>query len=287
MHYRDSFFADSVRSHPNPSWLDFHTDKTATQSKCGDRASTTPCEWVEDEVAFVGGGAEDAVEQSQWLLRGVLAEALFHGFGRADVSPNALHLFAAGFLAHGLIVEFVLALEVPGRPDDGFGGVGEVTAGKIGRRIGFDPGNVIEQLEAELLHGEADGMDHVAGAADPNGSIGLEDALAGFEPQAIEFVIGVGAARAVPGTFVDADHASGVAGDAAVGKEVGRIGEDEVHARGGKRGEDFQAIGLVDGEVMFGIVEGGGGQGVREGDRAVVGRRLDGPWFCAKNGSDR
>ena len=68
--------------------------------------------------------------------------------------------------------------------------------------------------------------------------------------------------------IIDADHASGVAGDAAVGKEVGRIGEDEVHAFGGERGEDFQAVGLVDGDVMFGVVEGRGGEpaGFSEGN---------------------
>ena len=58
-------------------------------------------------------------------------------------------------------------------------GVGEIAAGEIGRRIGLDPGDVVEELEAELLHGEADGMDDVAGAADPDGTVGLEDALAG------------------------------------------------------------------------------------------------------------
>ena len=81
-----------------------------------------------------------------------------------------------------------------GGPDDGFGGVGEIAAGEIGRRIGFDPGDVVEELEAELLHGEADGMDDVAGAADPDGAVGFQDALAGGEPRAVEVVVGVGAA---------------------------------------------------------------------------------------------
>jgi hypothetical protein len=37
----------------------------------------------------------------------------------------------------------------------------------------------------------------------------------------------------VPIAFVDADHASGVAGDPAVGEEVGRVGEDEVEGDAG------------------------------------------------------
>jgi hypothetical protein len=51
-------------------------------------------------------------------------------------------------------MEGVARLGVFGGPDDVFGGVGEVAAGKIGRRIGLDPGNVVEELEAELLYDE-------------------------------------------------------------------------------------------------------------------------------------
>jgi hypothetical protein len=68
-------------------------------------------------------------------------------------------------------------------------------------------------------------------------------------------MVGVGALGDVPGTFIDGDHFAGVAGDAAVGEEVGRVGEDEVD--GGRRdlGEDVEAVALVDAEVVFGVVE--------------------------------
>ena len=82
------------------------------------------------------------------------------------------------------------------------------------------------------------------------------------EPGAVEFVIGIGAAGFVPVAFVDADHASGVAGDAAVGEEVGRVGEDEVDGGFGDFCEDFEAVAKVDAEVVFGVVEGGCGQRV-------------------------
>src|SRR6267143_196983 len=59
---------------------------------------------------------------------------------------------------------------------------------------------------------------------------------------------------------MDADHFAGVAGDSAVGEEVGRVGEDEVDGGFGNGGEDFAAVGLVDAEVVFGVVEGGGGE---------------------------
>jgi len=189
----------------------------------------------------------------------MLAEKFFFAAGREEF-PNAFHLLAAiGFL-HQLVVEGVAALFVFGGPDNCFGGVGEIAAGEIGRWVGLDPGNVVQKFEIELLHGEADGMDYVAGAADPNRSVGFEDALAGGEPCAIEFVVGVGAARTVPIAFVDADHAAGVAGDAVVGEKIGRVGENQVHAGFGNFCEDFEAVALEDFDVMFWVVEDGRGQ---------------------------
>src|SRR5258707_4601575 len=73
-------------------------------------------------------------------------------------------------------------------------------------------------------------------------------------------MIGVGAAGFVPVAFIDGDHLAGVAGDSAVGEEVGRVGEDEVDGGFGDLGEEVEAVGLVDAEVVFGVVEGGGGK---------------------------
>src|SRR5712692_6853627 len=68
-------------------------------------------------------------------------------------------------------------------------------------------------------------------------------------------MIGIGAAGFVPFAFVDGDHFAGVAGDAAVGEEVGRVGEDEVNGGGGDGGEEVEAVALVEAEVVFGVVE--------------------------------
>ena len=38
---------------------------------------------------------------------------------------------------------------------------------------GLDPGNVVEELEPELLHSEADAVNDVGGAGDPHGAVGL------------------------------------------------------------------------------------------------------------------
>ena len=240
----------------------------AAETERSEEGGATAEEGVEDEVGFVGGGEEDAFEEGDGLLRGVLAEFFLPGLRRADF-PDGFHLLAAIDFLHELVVEGVARFGVFGGPDDGFGRVGEVAAGEIGRRIGLDPGNVVEELEAELLHGEADGMDDVGGAGNPEGAVGLQDALASGEPGAIEFVdifnsgpyrAKVGAAGFVPFAFVDADHAAGVAGDAAVGEEIGRVGEDEVDGGFGDFLEDFEAVALVDAEVVFGVVEGGRGK---------------------------
>jgi hypothetical protein len=56
-----------------------------------------------------------------------------------------------------------------------------------------------------------------------------------------------------------------VAGDAAVGKEIGRVGEDEVDGIFGDFFEDFAAVALIDAEVVFGVVEGGSGERIGDG----------------------
>ena len=253
--------SESYDAHLHVLVLDFYPDRVSSQLPGPDERGARAEEWVEDEVAFGGGGEEDAFEEGERFLGGMLAEFFFPGFGRRD-GPDGLHLFAAGELFHGFVVKGVARLFVFGGPDDGFGGVGEIAAGKIGRRVGLDPGDVVQELEFELLHGEADGMDDVAGAGDPDGAVGLQEALAGGEPFEIEFVIGLGAAGAVPFAFVDADHASGVAGDAVVGEEVGRVGEDEVDGFSGEFFEDFEGVALKDFDVMARVVKDGSGQGV-------------------------
>jgi len=140
------------------------------QAECGNERGCRASERIEDEVAFVGGGEQDSFEESDGFLRRVFAEFLFPRFRRLDF-PDRFHLLAAiGFL-HEFVIEGVSRLLAFRSPDDGFGSVGEIAARKIGRRIGFDPGNVIEQFEAELLHGETDAMDDMGGAGDPDGAI--------------------------------------------------------------------------------------------------------------------
>ena len=62
----------------------------------------------------------------------------------------------------------------------------------------------------------------------------------------------------VPIAFVYADHFSGMTGDAAVAKEIRRVCEDEVDGFCGEGGEDFEAVCVVEAEVVFVVAEGFG-----------------------------
>ncbi len=53
-----------------------------------------------------------------------------------------------------------------------------------------------------------------------------------------------------------------MASDAAVGEEVGRVGEDEVDGGFGDLGEEVEAVAEEDFEVVPGVFEGGGGKRV-------------------------
>ncbi len=64
------------------------------------------------------------------------------------------------------------------RPEDGFSGMGEITAGEIGRGVVFVPDNVIKNFITQLLEGKADGINDMARSAHPDCAIGLEKALA-------------------------------------------------------------------------------------------------------------
>lgn len=175
-----------------------------------------------------------------------------------NVTPDGFHLFA-GDDTHFVVVEGVFGLLVLGSPDDGFGGVGEIAATQIRRRIWFFPGDVVEDFEAELLHGVADAENHMVRAADPDGPVGFEDALAAFEPRQIKFVVEIGAAAFVPVTFIDLYHSSGVASDPAVREKIRRVGENHVETTlrifGGNDVKKFEAVSVVNEDVSVGIAE--------------------------------
>ena len=141
--------------------------------------------------------------------------------------PYCLHLLSRD-AAHFLIIEDVFAFLVLGGPEDGLGRVGEVTAAQVRGRVGFFPGDVVQNLEPELLQGVADAEYDVVRASHPDGAVGFQYFLAAKQPFAIEFVVQFRSPRDVPVAFIHLHHFAGVTGDAAIREEIRRVGEDGV-----------------------------------------------------------
>ena len=49
-------------------------------------------------------------------------------------------------------------------------------------------------------------------------------------------------------------------GDAAVGEELRRVGEDEVDGGFGEKGEEFEGVAMVEADVVLFVVEDGSGE---------------------------
>lgn len=229
--------------------IQFNPDAPAFISDGGHSGSSTAQKRIKHEVAFIGGGEEAAFHQCHGLLRGVFAVRLLRP-ARCRHGPHRFHLLAAVGAAHEVVVEAVFAFLIARGPEEGLGGVGEVAAGKVGRRVGLFPGDVVEDFEPQLLQRVPNGEDDVQGAADPEGAMGLEDALAASKPFAVEFVVEGRPAGFIPIALVHLHHPARVAGDAAVGEEVGRVGKDAVEAAlgifGGNGIEEFEAVAVVE-----------------------------------------
>lgn len=194
---------------------------------CYDPRRPAAHEGIEHEIAGVARREDDSLQQCDGFLRRVLAEGFFVVLRRGE-GPDILHLLVRVGALHVGVVETVAALLVFRGPENRLGGMREVAAGEVRWWVGFLPRDLVQHLHAELLHGVADGKDDVMRAADPKRAVGLQECLAALEPCGVELVIELGAAGLVPLAFIDLHHLARVAGDAAVGEKVGRVGEDEV-----------------------------------------------------------
>jgi len=59
-------------------------DDFAREAEGGECARAAPKKWIENEIVLIGGSEEDAFEEGQGLLGGMLAEFFLPGFGRRD-----------------------------------------------------------------------------------------------------------------------------------------------------------------------------------------------------------
>lgn len=129
-------------------------------------------------------------------------------------------------------------------PDDQLGRMREETTGEVRAGVGLVPGDGVEQMVAQLLHRKAERKDDVLCARDPDGPGRLENATAGRKPTAMELVIGTQAGGGIPLSFVDRHPAARLAGGAAVGQVVGRVGKDQVDRACRNPIEQLQAVAL-------------------------------------------
>lgn len=140
----------------------------------GDAGGRAAGEGIKNKIAGPGSGQYDAAQQRQGLLGGVFTVRLFGGARRGD-RPDGSHLratvlhpvFRPVALLHQPVIKEVFGGLVLARPNEGLVGGGEIAAAQIGRGVGLEPGDVIEEVVAEPLQRMAALIDRMIGAADP------------------------------------------------------------------------------------------------------------------------
>jgi hypothetical protein len=126
--------------------------------------------------------------------------------------------------------------------------VGEAGALEVGHRVGLAPDDVVEDPEAQVLHGHADAEDVVIAADHPDRAVVLQDAAGGLQPFAGELVIGREALELVPVVVNRVDL--GIVRTQQVAaqlKIVGRVGENQVDRLLGQGVHRLDAVALNDG----------------------------------------
>ena len=147
--------------------LPVYAEETPAQEVGGDARGAAPGEGVENPSPGLCRGEDDAGQQGERFLRGVLALRLLpSGDGRK--SPHVGHLLALVEELHQLVVVEMRHLLLLASPDDELGGVGEVSARDVGRWIGLRPGDDVEDFEAELCEFVGYGEDVVVSARHPD-----------------------------------------------------------------------------------------------------------------------
>ena len=109
-------------------------------------------ERVEHDIAGLGAGEQDPVEQGLGLLRrmGLGAVRALDPLGpRANrQQPVRPHLKIVVQRLHRAVVKGVARLLVLGAPDQRFMGIGEARAAEIGHRVGLAPDDVVEDPDS-------------------------------------------------------------------------------------------------------------------------------------------
>ena len=238
----------NVRQPPSPNLHEFGRDfdahETASEPRRRHARAGGAGERVENQVAGVRSRPQTAVYERDWLLGRMLAEALFVAPRRRE-APDGLHLLAAVFAAHLVVVEGVLvaaALRRLARPQDDFGRVSERPPSQIRRWVGLLPDYVVEQPKAVRLKRHAHAGIHVERPRHPYRAVRLQNAVTLRRPAQVEIVVGFQPLAAVPLALVHAHHAPGDAGNPVVREKIGRIRPHAIHALVGDAGEQVERV---------------------------------------------
>ncbi len=216
-------------------------------------------------------------------------KTLFPFRGRGEF-PDRLHLLVAVVAFHARVVEKVFGFRGFARPEQGFVRVSEVATGEMRRRVGFVPGDVVEDFEAEGLQRESAAKNVVARARNPERAVGFEEAVTLPQPLQVEGVDLLEGRGFVPVAFIDAHHLPVLTRHAAVGEEIRRVGEDEVESLGFGAAQQFERVALIESQAAIWVVKARFGRGIVGKTGAQfgreVGKRLENLDFQAEFGME-
>lgn len=104
---------------------------------------------------------------------------------RCRETPHGLHLLAAVFSPHVVVIEHMPVLTAfgrLGRPQNGFCGVRKTPAPEVGRRVSLFPSDVVQDSKSQLHHRHPHTQINVDRSGNPNGSCRLQDPVAFAQP---------------------------------------------------------------------------------------------------------
>ena len=131
------------------------------------------------------------------------------------------------------------------RPEQIFMAGGKIFARKVGTGVGFEPGDVVEDVIVKQQHGKTAGQNAVIGAGDPNGAIGFEQAFAQAQPLFVELKVLFNAVAFVPLAFIDFDQFAVLAAGAAARNHIRRVGEYHIKRVFGQGGQNLETIVII------------------------------------------
>ena len=137
------------------------------------------------------------------------------------------------------------------RPYDCLGRVREASAGKVRRGIRLLPRDVVNDGITFQFQCHPYGVDVMEGTAYPDAPVVFQNSSARSEPFSVECQLFLRSHRLVPVPFVHGDLLPGMAGNPAAGKEIGRIGEDDVDVLLRQGFQNAVAVSQVQGKSVY------------------------------------